>query len=205
MGRGGELRTFSCLSFAAVVIIFLDGPKSIHSGLNADFFKWNYRCLPRASCCHSVQDATVTKWIWVHISMLVYSVYTQLYVISKYVWAIGFHLLRVLKHHNRNHTSEAFLSQATVLPLCCHLPDVFKNTCLEKSRDDVWLDSQIAFVGKLGQSRHYTRCSIRFPVYLEKTCVFLSFGLFFLSEDEVYLMKTHLSFDHLLLYWLRKP
>lgn len=89
----------------------------------------DYGCLPRASCCHSVQDATIPKWIRVHISMLAYSVYTQLCVISKYVWAIGFHLLRVLKHHNRNHTSEAFLSQATVLPLCCrHLPGVFKNT-----------------------------------------------------------------------------
>lgn len=166
----------------------------------------DYGCLPSASCCHTIQDATIPKWIRVHISMLVYSIYTQLCVISKYAWAIGFHLLRVLKHHNRNHTSEAFLSQATVLPLCCrHLPGVFKNACLGKSRDDVWLDSQTAFVGKLGQSRHYTRGSIRFPVYLERTRVFLSFGLFFLSEDEVYLLKTHLPFDHLLLYWLRKP
>lgn len=84
-----------------------------------------------------------------------------------------------IKTSNRNHTSEAFLSQATVLPLRCHLPDVFKNKRLEKSCDDVWPDSQTAFVGKLGQSRHYTRCLIFSPIYLEKTCVFLSFGLFF--------------------------
>lgn len=204
MGRGGVLWTFSCLSFAAVVIIFYVVIR-VYILASTQMSSSDYGCQPSASCCPTVQDASIPNWIWVHISMLVYSVYNQFCVISKYVWAIGLHLLRVLKYHNHSHTSEAFLSQATALPLCCHLPDIFKNKCLEKSCDDVWLDSQTAFVGKLGQSRHYTRCSILFPVYLEKTRVFLSFGLFFLSEDEVYPLKTHLPFDHLPLYWLRKP
>lgn len=153
LGRGRVLWTFSCLSFAAVVIIFYKVIR-VYILASTQMSSSDYGCLPIASCCHTVQDATIPNRIQVHISMLVYSVYNQFCIISKYVWAIGFHLLRVLKHHNCNHTSEPFLSQATVLRLCCHLSDVFKNKCLEKSCDDVWLDSQTAFVGKLGQSHH---------------------------------------------------
>lgn len=67
----------------------------------------HYGCLPSANCCHTVQDATISNWIQVHISMLVYSVYNHFYVISRYVSTIGFHLLKALKHHNHNHISAA--------------------------------------------------------------------------------------------------
>lgn len=143
----------------------------------------DYGCLPSASCCHTIQDATIPKWIRVHISMLVYSVYTQLCVISKYVWAIGVHLLQVLKHHNRHHTSEAFLSQATVLPLCCrHLPDVFKNTswkitwwCMTGLTNS--LCRETGPVSSLHKMLNPIPC-----IFVENSCLFVLWTVFFFQR-----------------------